>query len=147
ASQQRKSHEDTPMPLLRLDDGLDLHYRIDDFTDPWKTPETALFFHGIADSGDAWYAWTPPFARRFRVLRPDMRGYGRSTPVPPERKWSLERLAADYELLLRHLKLDRVHLIGAKIGGMTALYFAATRPDMVRPLTVVGAPASGKQIP
>ena len=36
-------------------------------------PETILLLHGNAESSLAWYAWIPTLARRYRVLRPDMR--------------------------------------------------------------------------
>jgi 3-oxoadipate enol-lactonase len=52
---------------------------VDDFTEPRGEPETILLLHGNAESSLAWYAWIPTLARRYRVLRPDMRGYGAST--------------------------------------------------------------------
>ncbi len=61
------------MPSARLDDTLDMHYELDDYTDPWTTPETILLVHGVADTSRAWFAWVPLLARRFRVLRPDLR--------------------------------------------------------------------------
>ena len=36
-----------------------MHYEVDDFTDPWRRPETVLMLHGNAESGLAWYAWVP----------------------------------------------------------------------------------------
>ena len=38
---------------------LEMHYEIDDFADPWTTPETVLLLHGNAESSAAWYAWVP----------------------------------------------------------------------------------------
>ncbi len=63
------------MPTLEASAGLRLHYLVDDFTDPWTKPDTVLLLHGNAESSLAWYAWVPLLARRFRVVRPDMRGY------------------------------------------------------------------------
>ena len=64
------------MPDFRPSADLDMHYRVDDFTDPWRQPETVLMLHGNAESGLAWYAWVPNLARQYRVVRPDMRGFG-----------------------------------------------------------------------
>lgn len=64
------------MPTCHSSPDLEMHYRIDDFTDPWTEPETILMLHGNCESGTAWYAWVPHLARCFRVVRPDMRGYG-----------------------------------------------------------------------
>jgi 3-oxoadipate enol-lactonase len=124
----------------RISADLDMHYRVDDFADPWLRPQTILMLHGNAESGLAWFAWVPKLARQFRVVRPDMRGFGESTAMPRDYPWSMERLAEDFCLLLDHLGVERFHLVGAKIGGTIARAFAARRPDRIITLTVVGTP-------
>ena len=119
---------------------LEMRYRVDDFSDPWRTPQTILMLHGNAESGVAWYAWVPKLARRYRVVRPDMRGFGDSTPMPRDFPWTLDRLIEDFCVLADHLGIDRFHVVGAKIGGTIARAFAARRPDRVITLTVVGTP-------
>ena len=84
------------MPTFRPTPDLDMHYEVDDFTDPWRQPETILLLHGNAESGLAWYAWVPKLARRFRVVRPDMRGFGQSTPMPRDFPWTLDIVIDDY---------------------------------------------------
>jgi 3-oxoadipate enol-lactonase len=96
--------------------------------------------HGNAESGLAWYAWVPKLARRFRVVRPDMRGFGRSSPMPEDYPWTLDRIIDDYCALMDHLGIARFHLVAAKIGGTIARAFAARRPERVITLTVVGTP-------
>jgi pimeloyl-ACP methyl ester carboxylesterase len=117
-----------------------MHYEVDDFTDPWRKPETVLLLHGNAESGVAWNGWVPTLARRYRVVRPDMRGFGQSTPMPRGFPWTLDRIIDDYASLMDHLGIDRFHLVGAKIGGTIARAFAARRPERVATLTVVGTP-------
>src|SRR5215831_1969324 len=133
------------MPSFETTPGVELHYRMDDFTDPWTTPETILLLHGNAESGLAWYAWVPLLARRFRVVRPDMRGYGASTPMPRNFPWSLDVIIDDYARLMDALGVQRFHLVGAKIGGVIARAFAARRPERVLTLTVVGSPPPLRQ--
>jgi 3-oxoadipate enol-lactonase len=128
------------MARLHIPPDLDMHYRVDDFTDPWRQPQTILMLHGNAESGLAWYAWVPKLARPYRVVRPDMRGFGDSTPMPRGYPWSLDGLARDFCLLMDHLGIERFHLVGAKIGGTIARAFAARRPERVTTLTVVGTP-------
>jgi 3-oxoadipate enol-lactonase len=106
---------------------------VDDYTDPWRTPGTILLLHGNAESSAAWYAWVPRLAHRYRVVRPDMRGFGASTPMPRDFPWTLD-------LLMDALGVERCHLVGAKIGGTIARAFAARRPARVRTPTVVGTP-------
>ena len=127
------------MPILKSP-GLDQHYEVDDFTDPWTQPETILLLHGCAESGAVWYGWMPQLARKFRVVRPDMRGFGRSTPMARDFPWTLDIVIDDYLRLMDHLGVDRFHLVGAKIGGVINRAFAARHPDRVRTLTVVGSP-------
>ena len=105
------------MPLIKISAGLDMHYERDDYTDPWTTPETILMLHGNAESSAVWYGWVPHLARRYRVIRPDMRGFGRSTPMPREFPWSLDRIVDDYVELMQGLGLARAHLVAAKLGG------------------------------
>ena len=128
------------MPDFRPSADLDMHYRVDDFTDPWRPPQTVLMLHGNAESGLAWYAWVPKLARHYRVVRPDMRGFGESAAMPGGYPWTLDRLVEDFCLLLDHLDVARCHLVGAKIGGTIARAFAARRPERLFTLTVVGTP-------
>ncbi|RPI44982.1 MAG: alpha/beta hydrolase [Betaproteobacteria bacterium] len=128
------------MPNVRISTDLEMHYRLDDFADPWSTPETILLLHGNAESGASWYRWVPVLARRFRVVRPDMRGFGESTPMPRDFPWTLDRIIDDYCALMDSIGVARFHLVGAKIAGVIARAFAARRPERVVTLTVVGSP-------
>jgi pimeloyl-ACP methyl ester carboxylesterase len=133
------------MPTFEAAPGAQLHYLVDDFTEPWGRPETILLLHGNAESGLAWYAWVPLLARRFRVIRPDMRGYDASTPMPRDFPWTLDVIIDDYARLMDSLGVQRFHLVGAKIGGIIARAFAARRPERVATLTVVGSPPPLRQ--
>jgi len=130
------------MPQVRIDDTLTMYYELDDFTDPWTTPETILLIHGVADTSKAWFAWVPQLARRFRVLRPDLRGFGQSSIPPRGYQWSLAALAQDLQNLLTQLQLSAVHVVGQRIGGSVAMQFAHDYPGSVKSLTVIGGPAA-----
>src|SRR5690348_8335319 len=56
----------------------DLFYREDYFGEPWRKPEAAILIHGNDESSIVWYAWLPRMAQEFRVIRPDLPGFGRS---------------------------------------------------------------------
>src|SRR5256712_9123533 len=128
------------MATFETSPGVHLHYLVDDFTEPWTEPATILLLHGNAESSRAWYAWVPLLARRFRVVRPDMRGYGASTPMPRDFAWTLDVIVGDYARLMDALGVQRFHLVGAKIGGVIARALAARRPQRVMTLTVIGSP-------
>src|SRR2546423_276570 len=50
------------MPTFHIPPNLDMHYEVDDYTDPWRTSATVLMLHGNAESGAAWYGWVPHLA-------------------------------------------------------------------------------------
>jgi len=116
----------------------DMHYEIDNFVEPWRKPETILMLHGIAESGVVWYRWVPHLARHYALVRPDMRGFGASTPMPSDHAWTLDELVDDYVALMQTLGITRFHLIAAKFGGAVARRFAARYPELVRSLTLLG---------
>jgi 3-oxoadipate enol-lactonase len=128
------------MAMLHIPPDLDLFYLVDDFADPWREPGTILMLHGNAESCASWYGWVPTLARHYRVVRPDMRGFGASTPMPRDFPWTLDVIVDDYCRLMDHLGIERFHLVAAKIGGTIARAFAARHPDRVRTLTVAGTP-------
>ena len=128
------------MPSARIDDSLQMNYWVDDYTDPWRVADTILLLHGNAESGVVWFGWVPQLARHFRVVRPDMRGFGVSTPMARDYPWSLDVIVDDYLSLMDTLGIKRCHIVGAKLGGTVARHFAARCPERVRTLTLVGTP-------
>ena len=135
------------MPYARIDYSLDMYYEDDDFTDPWRTPETVVLHHGNAKNARLWYAWVPLLARQYRVIRLEARGFGRSTVPPDGYRWSLSRFAADVRGLLDHLELDRVHLIGETVGGTISLQFASEYPDRLLSVTTCTSPYKFAGVP
>lgn len=128
------------MPTLRIDSDLLLEYVVDDYTDPWRDAQTIVLLHGLGESGAVWYGWVPQLARDYRVVRPDLRGFGASTPMPAGFPWSVDLLVADALALIDSLECDRIHLVGAKLAGTVARAFAARHPERTLTLTVVGSP-------
>ena len=128
------------MPSIQVTPDLNMHYEVTDFAEPWREHETILLLHGNAESGEAWYGWMPEVARDYRVVRPDMRGFGQSTPMAADFPWTLDTIIDDYTRLMDHLGVDKFHLVAAKIGGTIARAFAARRPQRVQTLTLIGTP-------
>lgn len=132
------------MATLQVTPDLNMYYDVTDFAEPWREHETILLLHGNAESGEAWFGWMPELARNYRVVRPDMRGFGRSTPMPRDHAWSLDRIADDFIAVMDHLKIDRFYLVGAKVGGTMALHLAARHPSRVNTVTVLSSPTRGE---
>jgi 3-oxoadipate enol-lactonase len=119
----------------------DSFYRDDWFGEPWRKPETAVLIHGNAESSIVWYGWMPRMAQEFRVLRPDLPGFGQSR-IPAGFEWSLPSLATYVAHVLDKVGIGSAHIIGAKAGGTIAMHFAADYPARTRTLSVVSGPAS-----
>lgn len=131
------------MPSIRLVDGADLHLEDDYFGEPWVVPEVVLLIHGTAESGVAWYGWMPTLTRSFRVLRPDLRGSGRSSAPRHAGELTPDRLASDLRALLDIFQIERVHVVGAKYGAAVAIHLASAEPARVRSLSLVGGLVKG----
>jgi 3-oxoadipate enol-lactonase len=102
-------------------------------------PAVAFLHPGLWDRR-TWDDQFDVFAERFRVLRHDARGYGRSSrPVPGASYSHVEDLSA----VLDAAEVDRVALVGCSMGGMTALDFALTHRARVWALVLVASGFDG----
>jgi pimeloyl-ACP methyl ester carboxylesterase len=99
-------------------------------------PRLVLVHAGIADRR-MWDDQFSVLSREYRVLRYDMRGFGKSpmTPGPFSRRGDLFRL-------LQSLGFARTHVLGCSTGGMAAIDFALEHPAMAASLILV-SPAVG----
>ncbi|MCW2584415.1 MAG: 3-oxoadipate enol-lactonase [Klenkia sp.] len=82
-----------------------------------------------------WDPQVPALTEHFRVVRYDTRGHGRS-PVP-EGDSTIDDLADDLVALLDRLGVQRAHVVGLSIGGMTAMRLAARDPERVDRLALL----------
>jgi 3-oxoadipate enol-lactonase len=101
-----------------------------------------VMIHGNSESSRAWTQWVPHLAGKYRVVRPDLPGFGASTE-PPGYGWSAPELAADLGRFLDALAIDACHLIGAKYGGSACMQFAADNSHRLRSLGLFGSPFRG----
>ena len=88
------------MQKVEIRPGVWMAYEDHWFGRPWTTRETVVMIHGNSESSRAWTAWVPHFAGKYRVLRPDLPGFGASTE-PPGYGWSAGELAADIAAVSR----------------------------------------------
>ncbi|WP_327639118.1 alpha/beta hydrolase [Kribbella sp. NBC_00482] len=99
-----------------------------------------LLHPGIGDSR-SWDLVMPGLSG-YRVVRYDVRGYGRSPQ--PTGEFSL---LSDLEAVLDQLNLERALLVGCSMGGGTALTFTLTHPDRVHGLVLLCPSVSGFPLP
>ena len=122
--------------------GVVIAYADEWFGPPWLDGKPIVLLHGVAESHVAWQQWVPVLSPHFRVIRPDLPGFGNS-PLPASYDCTTSRIAGDMIRFLDGIGIERFHLVGAKIGGSTALQLAADYPDRVETLAVFGTPAKG----
>lgn len=95
-------------------------------------PQDAPVVVLVGSLGSTLEMWDPQvtaLAERFRVVRYDTRGHGRSpVPVGP---YALDDLVDDHVALLDHLGVERASVVGLSLGGMVALRLAAREPHRV----------------
>jgi len=116
------------MPTLSRENGA-LAYEVTDVAAPWHgEPETILFHHGVGITGDIWLEWLPALCDRYRLVRMDVRGFGRSTVPGPGFSWSMDLLAEDVLAVARATGAGRFHYVGESLGGTLGLYLAIHHP-------------------
>lgn len=116
------------MPKTEVN-GITLNYRIDGPEGaPWVT-----FSNSLATDLSLWDGQVERLSDRFRILRYDTRGHGRSTPAPPPYDFAL--LESDVIGLWETLGIARSHYVGLSLGGSTGFGLAINHPDRIASLT------------
>jgi len=99
-----------------------------------------LLLHGLGSSGLDWEYQYPHFEEHYRIIAPDLRGFGQSDK--PNGPYFVARQAADMVALLDHLEISEVALLGFSMGGAVAFELAASNPHRVRQLIIVNSSTS-----
>jgi pimeloyl-ACP methyl ester carboxylesterase len=109
-------------------DGVKVFYRAAGEADA----PVVLLLHGFPTSSFMFRELIPRLANDYRVLAPDLPGFG-FTEVPPERKYvySFDQLARTIEAFTRALKIDRYAIYVFDYGAPTGFRLAMAHPDRV----------------
>jgi pimeloyl-ACP methyl ester carboxylesterase len=100
--------------------------------------QPVLLLHGWPQH---WYLWrdvVPGLKDHFRLLMPDLRGFGWSDP--PGHGYDTDTFAADQLALLEALGIERAHLVGHDWGGWTSFRLALTQPDRFERMLILNSP-------
>ena len=100
---------------------------------------TLVLLHGFDDSGDAWSAIAKHLTPKYRVIAPDIPGFGETTKLPSESYDVLSQVERIHGFL-RALDLSRYHIGGHSMGGFIATVYAVTYPEEVMSLLIAAAP-------
>ncbi len=120
------------MPLATMNDGTRLYYEATGSGYP------LLFSHEFAGDYRSWEPQVRYFARRYRVITYNARGYPPSDVPADVGAYSQARAMHDVAQLLEALQVPQAHVIGLSMGGYATLHFGLAYPQMARSLVVAG---------
>ena len=120
------------MPLAAMNDGTRLYYESTGSGYP------LLFSHEFAGDYRSWEPQVRYFARRYRVIAYNARGYPPSDVPEDAGAYSQARAMDDIAQLLEALQVPQAHVVGLSMGGYATLHFGLNYPQMARSLVVAG---------
>jgi pimeloyl-ACP methyl ester carboxylesterase len=102
------------------------------FTERGRGP-ALVFLHAYPLDSSMWRAQVEFFSHRFRVITPDILGFGSSQPARP---WTMSQMGDELGTLLDRLGIERCTLAGLSMGGYISLPFTLSHPDLVERLVL-----------
>ena len=102
------------------------------YTERGKGP-ALLFLHAFPLDGTMWHPQLEHFSDRYRVIVPDITGFGASQPPSP---WTMPQMGEQLLQLLDRLQIKSCTLVGLSMGGYVSLPFALNNPQRVERLVL-----------
>jgi pimeloyl-ACP methyl ester carboxylesterase len=121
------------MPHLSTDDGVSLYYEETGSGTP------IVFVHEFAGDHRSWEPQVRCFARRYRCIAFNARGWPPSEVPEVVARYSQARACDDIRSVLDALEIDKAHVVGLSMGGLATLHFGLTYPSRASSLLVAGA--------
>lgn len=109
------------------------------------TGQVVVCLHGAGAGAVTWYPAVSELAKKYRVIVPDIVGYGESDK--PNAPYDRPYFSAWLKEFLEAIHISRMHLIGLSQGGAIALQFSLDHPEMVEKLVLVDSGALGAKTP
>ncbi|MBI4201524.1 MAG: alpha/beta fold hydrolase [Chloroflexi bacterium] len=120
------------MPKAQLN-GVSIYYEVTGNGFP------LVWCHELAGDYNSWDAQVSYFARRYKVITYNARGYPPSDVPLGDRHYSQEQSVDDLHKLLLHLGIEQAYIGGLSMGAGVALVFGLTHPQMARAMIIAGA--------
>jgi len=105
------------------------------YVEAGTSKENLLLIHGLGASAERWEHVIPQFAKNYRVLVPDLIGFGLSDK--PLVDYTTDYLSEFITKFLKKLNIDSVSIIGSSLGGQIGAEFAYQNNSMVKKLILV----------
>ena len=120
------------MPDLTTDDGVRLYY------EETGTGHPLVFVHEFAGDYRSYELQLRYFARRYRCIAFNARGYPPSEVPEDPARYSQERARDDIRAVLDALGIAKAHIVGISMGGFAVLHFGFAYPARASALVVAG---------
>jgi len=120
------------MPHLTADDGVRLYY------EEVGSGLPLVFVHEFAGDHRSWEPQMRFFARRYRAIAFNARGYPPSDVPAEEERYSQDRARDDIRAVLDALRIDKAHVVGLSMGGFASLHFGMRYADRAHSIVVAG---------
>jgi len=111
-------------------DGNNIRYLLDGTSE-----RDLILIHGLGASAERWEHVIPNFAKDYRVIVPDLIGFGQSDK--PLVDYTTEYLGEFIKQFLNQIDVNRVSIIGSSLGGQIAIDFTSVNPTNVDKLVLV----------
>jgi pimeloyl-ACP methyl ester carboxylesterase len=102
---------------------------------PGVASETMILLHGLGDEADTWHGLIEPLSQHWRVIAPDLPGFGRSDK--PRRTYDVPFFCGVLLEMLKQLGIDQATWVGHSFGGFLANTLALEYPHVVSGLVLV----------
>lgn len=96
--------------------------------------EPVILLHGVGGRKENWLPQLDALAPHYRVVAPDLRGYGDSDEVTGD--ISMSDFSADVARLMAESGFERAHLVGLSMGGFIAMQCLADFPELIASLVL-----------
>ena len=105
--------------------------------------KTLVLIHGLGASSERWEQVMPIFAEKFRVVIPDLIGFGFSDK--PLADYTIDFFSDFLKQFLKAASISKTYLIGSSLGGQISAEFTAANPELVEKLILVSPSGVMKQ--
>lgn len=114
--------------------GINIHY-VTEGSGP-----LVVLLHGFPENAYSWRHQIPALSKNFKVVAPDLRGYGETDKPQDIPSYRLDNLVSDLTGLIQALGYQKAHIIGHDWGGAVAWACAITKPQFIDHMIILNSP-------
>jgi len=121
--------------------GMQVRYR-----DEGAGPAVVLL-HGVCASLETWDGWVPYMKDQYRVIRPDIPGFGLTGPAPEKSLYTRDNAIDFLDAFLKDLNISICAMVGNSLGGYLTWNYALDHPDKVSKIILIDSVGYNQKFP